>query len=72
MSEQRRIRVSVARDGAVSAETLGILGPECLDQVSVLEGLLDAVATDSTLTQDYHRSEVNTGQAVTESERRQS
>ena len=51
----KQIRVSVAADGTISAETLGFTGPTCLDQVAVLEDLLDAVATSSEFTDDYRR-----------------
>ena len=54
-SESRQIRVSVAADGTISAETLGFTGPSCLDQVAVLEDLLDAVTTSSEFTEDYGR-----------------
>lgn len=54
-SDNKQIRVSVAADGTVSAETLGFTGPSCLDQVAVLEDLLDAIATTSEFTDDYRR-----------------
>jgi hypothetical protein len=50
----RRIVVTVAADGTVSAETLGITGPKCLDYVAVLEDLLAARTVHSAYTADYH------------------
>ena len=32
-TESKQIRVSVAADGTISAETVGFTGPSCLDQV---------------------------------------
>lgn len=55
MSARKQLRVSVARDGTVAAETLGFAGPECLDQIAVLEDLLDALSVSSSFTADYHR-----------------
>ena len=50
-----KIRISVAPDGLITAETIGMVGPACLDQVQVLEELLDAVTETSTLTPDFDR-----------------
>ena len=55
MSDSRRLRVSVAPDGTINVETLGLNGPECMDQISVMEQLLDAVTVQSNFTDDYYR-----------------
>lgn len=53
----KQIRVTIGTDGTIEAETLGIVGLDCLDQVAVLEELLEATAVSSEFTADYHRSE---------------
>ena len=60
----RRIVVRVAADGAVSAETHGITGPACLDQIAVLEELLEARTESSAFTADYDRSSTPVVQEV--------
>ena len=60
MSARKQIRVSVAPDGSINAETLGFVGEECLDTVAVLEDLLDAVSVSSAFTEDYHRTTTTT------------
>ncbi|MER7008745.1 DUF2997 domain-containing protein [Dactylosporangium sp. NPDC000555] len=49
----RRIVVTVAADGTVSAETLGVKGSKCLDYIAVLEDLLEAQTVNSEYTSDY-------------------
>ncbi|GAA2602855.1 hypothetical protein GCM10010399_37000 [Dactylosporangium fulvum] len=56
----KRIVVTVAADGTVTAETLGILGPACLDYVTVLEDLLEARAVQSAFTADHTASGTTT------------
>lgn len=56
MTEQPRIVLTVTSDGAVSAETVGVLGDRCLDYVAVLEDLLAARAVESTYTADFSRT----------------
>lgn len=53
----KQIRVTVAADGTIEAETLGIIGLDCLDQVPILEDLLDATAVSSEFTADYHATQ---------------
>lgn len=62
MTGRRRIVVTVSPDGTVSAETLGILGEECLDYVALLEDLLDARTVESAYTADRHRTAVEVRQ----------
>ncbi|GAA4251236.1 DUF2997 domain-containing protein [Dactylosporangium darangshiense] len=49
----KRIVVTVAADGTVNAETLGITGSKCLDYVALLEDLLAAQTVHSQYTADY-------------------
>lgn len=56
MATVKRLRVAVAADGAVSVETVGFSGPECLDQIALLEDLLDATTVQSRFTEDYYRN----------------
>lgn len=53
MNEQ--IVVRVLPDGTVHAETVGMVGPACLDHVERLEQLLDATTVSSRTTADYDR-----------------
>lgn len=66
MASSKQIRVSVAKDGTVRAETLGFTGPECLHQVAALEDMLDALTVSSSFTADFHRTgtDAGEGQAV--------
>ncbi|MBW9208662.1 DUF2997 domain-containing protein [Mumia sp. zg.B21] len=57
MAPRKQLRVRVARDGTVSAETIGFTGPECLDQVAVLEDLLDALSSSSSFTEEYWQTD---------------
>lgn len=53
---QQQIVLTVAADGSVRAETRGITGPPCLDQIALLEDLLDARTETSEFTPDYYRA----------------
>ncbi|AEV83750.1 hypothetical protein ACWT_2691 [Actinoplanes sp. SE50] len=50
-----RIVVTVSGDGQVSAETLDILGEECLNYIAVLEDLIGGKVRHSAWTADYTR-----------------
>lgn len=52
----KRLIITVGRDGSVRAETRGVFGSACLDDVGLLEDLLDATTVDSAFTDDYHRT----------------
>lgn len=52
--ERELIQVRIAPDGTVTAETMGMTGPKCLDYVDVLEDLLQATAVQSAFTSDYY------------------
>ena len=51
-----RLIVTVHPDGRVEASTSGMLGTKCLDSVSLLEDMLEAVATQSAYTGDFTRA----------------
>lgn len=53
--EPRQIVVRVDPDGAITAETRGMLGPSCLDSIALLEDLLEANTVHSAFTADYDR-----------------
>ncbi|HWS33597.1 MAG TPA: DUF2997 domain-containing protein [Actinoplanes sp.] len=55
MTEKPRIVVTVNPDGTVSAETLDILGDDCLDYIAVLEDLIGGKVRDSAFTADHTR-----------------
>lgn len=55
MTTRPRIVVTVHPDGTVNAETLDILGDNCLDYISVLEDLIGGPVRDSAFTADYTR-----------------
>lgn len=59
-SEQ--IIVRITSDGQVHAETKGITGPKCLDSIQLLEDLLDAQATASAFTPEYHHTIATTSE----------
>lgn len=48
-----RIVVTVRPDGTISAETRGLKGPACLDEVSRIEALCGAPISESQLTAEY-------------------
>ena len=53
MTDREQVVVRVSPDGIVHAETRGIMGPACLDQIQLLEDLLDATTYSSSFTEDY-------------------
>ncbi|WP_148572032.1 DUF2997 domain-containing protein [Nocardioides caldifontis] len=67
----QRIVVRVGADGAVTAETHGLTGPACLDQIAVLEELLGARTEQSAFTADYDRTTTTTAQGVGDELRQQ-
>jgi hypothetical protein len=50
----QQIIVTIAADGEIKAETVGIKGARCLDFVEVLENLMDATSFESKFTSEYH------------------
>jgi len=53
---RKRILIKVRPDGTVSASTQGVTGPSCLDDVNRIQALCGGDVSDSTLTEDYHRT----------------
>lgn len=56
MPDEAHIVVTVANDGTVRAETVGLTGPDCLDYITVLEDLLDARTVHSAYTAEYEQA----------------
>ena len=50
----QQIIVTIAADGKIEAETVGIKGSRCLDFVEILENLMDATSSESKFTSEYH------------------
>ena len=48
-----QIVLRVTADGFVSAETIGVKGPRCLDTIAILEDLLEAQTVSSEFTPEY-------------------
>lgn len=65
MSEREQVVVRVSPDGIVHAETRGIKGPACLDQIQLLEDLLDATTHSSSFTSEYNEVHLATKDEVT-------
>ena len=57
---RRALKVSVAPDGTVTAETIGFTGSACLSQIGVLEDLLVAPAGRSAFTDEYFAAQTQT------------
>ena len=57
----KRITVTIASDGSITAEVGGQQGPRCLDDTGTVAALCDfAVITESRLTSEYSRAALNT------------
>ncbi|WP_276782328.1 DUF2997 domain-containing protein [Actinomyces gerencseriae] len=52
-SAKRALKVSIAPDGTITAETIGFTGEACLSQIGVLEDLLEATTVRSAFTDEY-------------------
>ncbi|MFC2359397.1 MAG: DUF2997 domain-containing protein [Actinomyces dentalis] len=57
---RRALKVSVAPDGTVTAETIGFTGSACLSQIGVLEDLLEATTVRSAFTDEYFAAQTRT------------
>ena len=62
---RRALKVSVAPDGTVTAETIGFTGSACLSQISVLEDLLEATTVRSAFTDEYFAAQTRSEARVT-------
>ena len=49
-AKKRALKVSVAPDGTITAETIGFTGSTCLSQIGALEDLLEATTVRSAFT----------------------
>ncbi len=69
-----RLVVTVAPDGTITAATENVIGPACIAQIELLEGLCAPAKTvGSRLTEDYHavvRADIAATSHVTETETR--
>lgn len=52
-AKKRALKVSVAPDGTITAETIGFTGSTCLSQIGALEDLLEATTVRSAFTDEY-------------------
>ncbi|MDG4785621.1 DUF2997 domain-containing protein [Micromonospora sp. WMMD1102] len=59
MQAEPWIVVTVATDGTVSAETVGLTGAACLDYIGILEDLLEARTVRSAYTAEYDQPNVH-------------
>lgn len=50
---KRTLKVVVAPDGTITAETIGFTGTACLSQISLLEDILEASTVQSAFTKEY-------------------
>jgi hypothetical protein len=70
---QRRVVVTLRRDGSVAAHTEGVAGPACLDLIPLLEDLLGGEVVDSAVTAEYTRTaaavQERAGETLTEQAR---
>ena len=62
---RRALKVSVAPDGTVTAETIGFTGSACLSQIGVLEDLLEATTVRSAFTDEYFTAQTQSEARVT-------
>ncbi|MFD2212252.1 DUF2997 domain-containing protein [Metabacillus endolithicus] len=58
--EDKQIKIKITEDGNIFAETVGIKGKECLQYIELLEELLDAESIDSSFTQEYYETDLQT------------
>jgi hypothetical protein len=50
----KQIVVTLSLDGSITAESAGVRGPQCLDDLVLIEGLVqNATVVDSKLTPNY-------------------
>lgn len=53
---RKQVIVTIAPDGSIAATTRNIKGTACLDYINILEDMLDAEATRSHYTAEYHQT----------------
>ena len=57
---RRALKVSVAPDGTVTAETIGFTGSACLSQIGVLEDLLETTTVRNAFIDEYFAAQTQT------------
>ena len=53
---KKQIQIKICPDGKVIANTLGILGIDCVDYKDILEKLLEAKTESVEYTEEYYQS----------------
>jgi hypothetical protein len=56
MNEKEQILLTIGTDGSIQAETKGIKGEKCLQSISALEDMMEAITIDSQYTQEFYES----------------
>ena len=66
----QQIKIKIAPDGRIEAETFGIKGKKCLKYLEQIEKMANAVCEDSSFTKEYYEKEelVETQEIGTEQE----
>ena len=64
-AKKRALKVSVAPDGTITAETIGFTGSTCLSQIGALEDLLQATTVRSAFTDEYFTTQTTTQEGAT-------
>lgn len=63
----RRVMIQIAADGTITAESAGVPGPKCVDDVALLQNLCGgAIVVDSRLTASYYKNTSMTEDAPTQ------
>ncbi|GEP88999.1 Protein of unknown function [Chitinophaga terrae (ex Kim and Jung 2007)] len=57
MASQRKLVISIDKEGNVTAEINGVKGPSCKDYEKLIEQLVDGMITDETLTSEFYEQE---------------
>jgi|GEM_PF-1358226 hypothetical protein len=50
---RRQLKITLNVDGTIEAETIGIKGPSCMDEITRIEALVGEQTTSSRLTENY-------------------
>lgn len=56
---EERLQIRIGPNGRIEAETLGIRGAKCQDVIELLEQLLNAEVSETTLKPEYYEVEVD-------------
>ncbi|MBC9911690.1 DUF2997 domain-containing protein [Chitinophaga varians] len=60
MSTERKLIISIDKDGNVTAEINGVKGPSCKDYTKLIEQLIEGKIINETLTSEYYEQEIKT------------